>query len=525
MSERTSLGSNSPQFAYLEYFLQLSLFASSARIISAYALSNPHLTVNFEKRCKGILTLDAWVDPSRLPASNSEEDVLRRGFTFNTVTPGFTISVGALKKPSEYRDEKQLCRAILCKVGVGRAFPHSGDPSGLASDSIPESYDSLYVPDLTRDTDFNHDLTEQVNEEDGHRHHYYITNTAQILPMYLVQYEFDPIKEKRLREKPYCDNCENAIAEFYCASDLANLCKACDLQLHSSNKLASRHVRTPIGKGADVFGTCRHHPEKLVEFFCSTCHIPVCVHCKMVGHHCSGEAALHKLVSVSEAYHSVMAESQLTDNILLSRKQAIGNQLQCLSTRARNLEKHVLQIQQHIEDICKRALNDLQQIAHKKRSVLEGDQWELRRQLDEMHRLGSFLSYQQEGDATHFLFSWARHQQMRHELHDFKFFRDHIDVQLDIKCSGTIAVLVDAAPSPSPKKSPIRSKADSRKGTGGLVGSVVVNASSPRKHPDFFSEALGALDELAHSGAAGHQNSSEYASEFSFAEGEGYISD
>jgi hypothetical protein len=51
-------------------------------------------------------------------------------------------------------------------------------------------------------------------------------------------------------------------------------------------------------------------PEKFIEFFCSQCHIPVCVFCKMVGNHANGEASKHQLVSVSEAYQSVLMESQ-----------------------------------------------------------------------------------------------------------------------------------------------------------------------------------------------------------------------
>lgn len=51
----------------------------------------------------------------------------------------------------------------------------------------------------------------------------------------------------------------------------------------------------------------------MIEFFCSQCHIPVCVNCKMVGNHANGEAAKHQLVSVAEAYHTVMQEAQIVE--------------------------------------------------------------------------------------------------------------------------------------------------------------------------------------------------------------------
>jgi hypothetical protein len=82
--------------------------------------------------------------------------------------------------------------------------------------------------------------------------------------------------------------------------------------------------------------------------------------------------------------------------------------------------------------------------------------------MNEIDRLEEFLKYQQQGDATTYLFNWSRHQQVRAELHDFRFFRSNIDVQLDAKITGNIAVIVDedkplsksTTPAHSPQKRP-----------------------------------------------------------------------
>jgi hypothetical protein len=95
--ERTPLATTSPHFAYLEYYLQLCLHAASARITAAYSISNPHLSVQFEKRCKDVLTLDAWIDTAQLPVGNGEEDVMRKGFSFSGNMQGIKISVGSLE--------------------------------------------------------------------------------------------------------------------------------------------------------------------------------------------------------------------------------------------------------------------------------------------------------------------------------------------------------------------------------------------------------------------------------------------
>lgn len=97
MAERTELSPSSPQFAYLEYYLQLSLHASSASITTAYALSNPTSNTAFQKRCAGVLTLDTWLDPTAPNQPAIDDEVLRRGFVFSRACPGIKVPVGALQ--------------------------------------------------------------------------------------------------------------------------------------------------------------------------------------------------------------------------------------------------------------------------------------------------------------------------------------------------------------------------------------------------------------------------------------------
>ncbi|KAJ3136549.1 hypothetical protein HK101_003996, partial [Irineochytrium annulatum] len=310
---------------------------------------------------------------------------------------------------------------------------------------------------------------------------YMIKNPAQILPQYIVTYEFDESREKQSRERPKCDNCESEPATIYCSSDSANLCNKCDSLLHTS-KLASRHIRTPIGKGTDVFGHCRHHPEKLIEFFCSQCHVPVCVFCKMVGNHANGEASRHQLVSVSEAYATVLQEAMAHDPILQSRRTEIVNQIAAVNHRAKAVEKMGSQIETQIKEMYERVLSEARgQICdkaciflfyipfhpanwmQKQLDILKGDELELKRQMDEIEHLEEFLKYQQQGDATQFLFSWARHQHFRSELHDFAFFRNEIDVELDLKVVGSISVLTESMAGPGGSAPLVMKKQTSQK--------------------------------------------------------------
>lgn len=48
----TVLNGDTGAYAFLEYFLRLSMQASTAKILSAWEVSNPQLTLQFEKRSK-----------------------------------------------------------------------------------------------------------------------------------------------------------------------------------------------------------------------------------------------------------------------------------------------------------------------------------------------------------------------------------------------------------------------------------------------------------------------------------------
>ncbi|KAJ3087204.1 hypothetical protein HK102_011592, partial [Quaeritorhiza haematococci] len=511
---KTQLSPTTPEFAYLEYALQLALRATTARIVAAYVVSNPHLAVQFDRRCKDSLVLSSWLDSSVLVGVNTEEEVIRRGFQFAAAGPqqnGMKVSVGAirpnrgLKADPQHDQRKVTKKVVFCKVGVGRAF--ISDEASAETGQIPEGYDSFYL----RDTSVLSDSKQGPPQE--YYHEYYLKNPAQILPQYVIHYEFDPTRERRSREKARCDNCEIEVATVYCAADAANLCNKCDSKLHET-KLASRHVRSPIGKGADIFGHCRHHPDKMIEFFCAQCHIPVCVYCKMVGNHANGEASKHQLVSVTEAYHTVLQEAQAHDPILQSRRTEITNQIAAVNSRAKAVDKMAAQIQHQIDEMYRRAVEDLKVIVKKKMDILLGDELELKRQIGEIERLDEFLKYQQMGDATQFLFCWARHQQLRSELHDFAHFRNEIDVQLDVKATGGISVVIDQspnaliAPAAGANVGGMHHQHPGAKKTikGGAMPPPQVGMGLPKKMQerrihrrtsDFFAETLGAFDQFA----------------------------
>lgn len=431
----TVLASESPTFAYIEYFLRLSLCASTARIERAWEVSNPQLTLQFDKRSRSVLTVDAWVEISsgaECGSRQSEEDIIKRGFVTDG-NDGVRFRVGKLRMATK-AGEKVSRRFLLCKVAIGRAYNATEDYARI--NRVPDGYDSFVIDDAGSSAAVSVDPSEPVPDS----MEYIVKDTSQILPTYVAVIDFDDEAEGKSRQRVLCENCEQHPAVVFCKADAASLCRACDEQVHQA-KLSHKHHRVPLESGPQTFASCRQHPERLVEYYCPTCSRPVCVNCKMIGHHSTGEAAKHRLVTVQEAFRTVSEAASAHDPILAQRRTAISQRLSLVSERAKAVQDNADAIQRLLADLYARAEADVRAIARRKLNVLRGDCRELARELAEISQLELFVRYQRDGsDATQFILDWAHHQRLRNELHAFPFAREGIDVEADIRLNGALQV-------------------------------------------------------------------------------------
>ncbi|KAJ3275218.1 hypothetical protein HDV01_000943 [Terramyces sp. JEL0728] len=464
---KTLTKNNTQEILELEYDLRISLNSSTARILSCYTLSNPSLASQFSKYSQENLSLPTWIDTSDLVGGNTEEDVIRRGFQISPPSRGLKFKVGRLA-PSK---GQKVHKALLCQIIVGRSFPI--EKSLVDDTELPEGYKSFYIHDENK-------------KSSVYEHEYHIKNPSFVLPRYLVQYEYDPEMEQNALQKPKCDNCETETAVCYCDADKAYLCKKCDGLVHST-RIAGMHVRKPIGEGMDVFGTCKHHPERQIEYFCTQCHEPVCIDCSVLSSHTPKEGK-HTLVRVDVYLQSVLEETQKANPNMHNRTNMIQEQIHNIHSRAEAVVNMGKEIVCQIDQICQKAKDECNKIIEKKITVLLGDEIELNRQLGEINRLEDFLKYQQAGNAMQCVYTWHLHQNLREQQSDFKFFKSDIDVQLDAKINGSIHVELDKkkvsptkslAPTVTPNISPTN------------LPSQLKERTQTRRTSDFFSEAFG----------------------------------
>lgn len=86
-----------------------------------------------------------------------------------------------------------------------------------------------------------------------------------------------------------CDTCRSTICTVYCHADSAYLCTSCDAQVHSANRVASRHKRVRVCE------SCERAP---AAFMCEADDVSLCTACDSEVHSANPLARRHQRVPV-----------------------------------------------------------------------------------------------------------------------------------------------------------------------------------------------------------------------------------
>lgn len=455
-------------------------------------MQNPSLVAQYEHHSNGLLELDSWVAVNDL--GDAMADMHSYGFTsLNKNQSGMKFTTGNVSIGDSSGISKGSKQMVLCKIAVGKAFVIHREED--AKQKLPTGYNSFY---LLRDGSAEVGNSDVVRSTSGYYHEYILTNTLQILPQYLVRFAFSKIDSKAAG---LCALCEKHSAVVVCRACEAEICSSCDQEVHSANKLVSRHKRTPLrpnvqpeinGEGtslprarrrsstpsaaslspisgdapnndlleddlnavvtsqlqqglAELSASCRFHEGKSVEFYCTVCELPVCVNCKMLGDHSVGEKGSHRLLSISDAYELSLRDSLKPDPLIESRKSVINSKLKTIARWKQELTTNRDQVEAAIREQCQQTLRQLDHETSAKMQVLNGDALEFQRQLHQIEWAEDNLDDQRaSAHAVTFLMTWNQHKMLRAEQRDFPTMNhgpsaDH--VKADLHLIGRLRVI------------------------------------------------------------------------------------
>lgn len=469
------LSQTTKEFARVKYLLQCCLPGFKVHEdVMMWDMTNPTLVAQYEQHAQGLLELDSWVAVNNLGAAMG--DVHSYGFTSldtNQTAMKFTTGNVQLGVPAKQKGTRQL---VLCKIAVGRSFVIQNEDE--SKKRLPAGYNSFYLKQNGLSSPEDDGV--RTEPERGYYHEYVLTNPHQILPQYLVRFRFSALDSKTAGP---CALCEKHSAAVLCRACEAEICPACDQEVHSANKLVSRHKRVPLLRQkaknernaaggassratrrrsstppvtvsedgdatssvaipeaqdenvdaivtkqleegmADLQTACRFHEGKHVEFYCSVCEVPVCVHCKMVGDHSVGEKGSHRLLTIADAYELSLRESLKSDPLIESRKSVIENKLYTLARLKDDVLRNREQVEVAIRLQCQQALDRLEEEVRGKVSILDGEALEFQRQLQQIEWTEDSLEdLRASCPAVEFLGTWNQHKAVRTEQRDFPAF-------------------------------------------------------------------------------------------------------
>ncbi|KAK2954651.1 putative B-box zinc finger protein [Blattamonas nauphoetae] len=421
LTKKISVQRDSEDWSRMEYLLFLSLRTCSPVITNMWNVGSAHVSMQFAQRTETMLVLDSWVDTKTLDADNSLFEITRRGFNFDNGGRLFHTGTTKLNKKEHIRRKYEF---LFCKVGVGRSMYYQAtNPLEHLEDLPPlqPGFDSLFVvpPDssvLSATTRTKKTTSDLTDDSKPFEQNYYISDPSQVQPLYIVQFEYNPADDEQ-GKIILCNHCEQNRATVYCAADDAYLCADCDEEIHRQNKLLYRHIRRPIEEHEQAYTPCPSHPRHKMEYFCPVCGIPVCVDCKMIGSHSSGEMALHRLVGLTDAYQSALNASSQLDTGLETKKAAVHDQLSTVDQKVKDVHANVEEVDAQMRKIIQEAYEKITQITEQKLRVLFSEEIELRRILGYMEWIDNFQQYLQDNlPPARFLGTWARHQAIRATL-------------------------------------------------------------------------------------------------------------
>lgn len=428
LSKQTKLAPQTEEWSLLEYNLQLAIGSTAPILKQVWSVANAHMSSLFDRRAKSSIVLDSWLSSSSFEESNRLEDVCTQGFKMPR--NGLVFTSGTIKMPSESSfSYGRTYEFMFVKLAVGRPFFTTVDQLGFGR---PPNYDSLY-------------LFKPEDEGATYQHDYLLFDTNQALPCFIVHFELDPSREEALAVK-MCDVCGESPSAIYCKADDAVLCYDCDDEIHSrGNKLSQRHQRVPVHERPKSFGFCREHSDMVLEYFCNTCKVPICIHCKMAGSHSLPSTADHVLLPIQDAYRRAVTESRELDPILEQKRNTLSLLLQSVDDRVNEVKRNAEDVEAKVYQLLQDMLLRLHEETQEKVAALLCAQLEMKRQIDYINWVECFLKYQQEVlSPSIFMTSWGRHLSLRQGLHTSEDLAELHAIQPDIKLEGKMQIVVES---------------------------------------------------------------------------------
>ncbi|CRG97958.1 zinc finger protein, putative [Plasmodium gallinaceum] len=379
--------------------------------------------------------------------------------------------------------ERSLFEFFLCDVGVGLSLAVSeNEIAAYNRDTLPIEYDSIFIKkkkDKTLDDSLtiHYKCKKNENEENNNEinlvlggdtmatygvlpyytfhHEYIIYDNSQLLPRYLIQFECDPSADEHFAI-PLCDYCQDAPSAFYCESDEVRLCEKCDNIIHSQNKLVMKHIRKSLNEAQKIPGKCKIHLHNDINMFCTVCHVPICELCMSIHSHTdlSSENLINinyssdTIMSLNMAYKAIIQYSSKPSKLIKERKRNLNDLLNKIEKLYEQVKLNIHDAEENVYTILEDLVKQLHMITEKKMCSVLSEEYELKRQFNEIIWNESFLHYLQTIlPPADFMNAWLKHCKRREEIEKNSLIVEKIYslVFPDMRIKGNINIVTEGS--------------------------------------------------------------------------------
>ncbi|XP_033104432.1 protein wech-like [Anneissia japonica] len=196
--------------------------------------------------------------------------------------------------------------------------------------------------------------------------------------------------------KYYCQECRHYLCSTH-SEDHKIMPISANHKLHSVEDLQSM---SPLQIAVLHPPLCSLHKEPL-EFFCSICNIPICMHCTITDH--SVWEGNHKPISISKAFQTFKETSKTLEKSANHCKYLLHDCLKAVIKNATNLEQSkatsLRDIDNHLQEMVKKMKENAEKLKNEvettyktKKKVIDDQMEELRTAISDINTKLSFLN-------------------------------------------------------------------------------------------------------------------------------------
>ncbi|SPJ12779.1 conserved Plasmodium protein, unknown function [Plasmodium sp. DRC-Itaito] len=396
---------------HYEYILKLHYFNSNINVLNIYRLVTHDYEKKFEEiayRLKSNILL-SLLDINEI--KQTDNSMINYFINNYNDMKNFTYVIGNQKYPLGFqKNSNEIFQIYVFKIIPNKTLllNKKNVQDVLSSAEIPNGYDSIAIDEKLyyekvenktneqENVDYNENKndvdkqncnkTEGNNNYNNNNNNYYnnvlknnysyiykVRNSEQILPLYLIEFEF-----KCLRVDisiPVCEYCYSTKAITYCYNDKVHLCDICDIKHHEKNKILKKHKRIHISESPYQFGKCPYHINELIESVCMKCFCTLCPSCILIGTHSKcldqdDDNNNHPIMNIKDAFILSNQRKSLSDISLENRKTRILQLLKKKHKLLSEIYSNYSSLQKRIDMLYQYIINEIKFLKKKKINFL-----------------------------------------------------------------------------------------------------------------------------------------------------------